>query len=163
VAQTGQLREAGGRTGDNHYGRALEHSDAELALAILMLVGHLGQNLHDALVAGADTELVGNAEVLVVCSLSMKESLRPSDVMALTGLSSGGVTKLIDRLEAGGLILRELGTDPNDRRVTRLVLTPQGERAARGFSNAVIAEVGVLRRQFTELLAATEPLVATKD
>lgn len=43
--------------------------------------------------------------------------------------SSGGFTKLADRLEADALIERR--ADPADRRVTNAVLTPEGERLAK--------------------------------
>ena len=140
-----------------------EGSDVEAALEILMIIGRLGKRLHDALVAGADTDLVGNTEVVVVCSLSMRGSLRPTDIQTLTGLSSGGVTKLVDRLEAGGLVVRALGTYPDDRRATRLLLTPHGSQVARDFARAMLSETDAIRRGFTELLAATEPIGAAED
>ena len=43
--------------------------------------------------------------------------------------SSGGFTKLADRLEADGLIERR--DDPTDRRVRNAALTPEGERLAK--------------------------------
>ena len=140
-----------------------ERSDVETALEVLMIMGRLGKRFHDALVAGADTDLVGNTEVIVVCSLSLHGSLRPSDILTLTGLSSGGVTKLIDRLEADGLVVRALGTYPDDRRATRLVLSPRGSQVARDFARAVLSEMEAIRSGFAELIAATEPIAAAED
>ena len=140
-----------------------ERSDVEAALEILMIIGRLGKRLHEALVAGADTDLVGNTEVVVVCSLSLRGSLRPTDIQTLTGLSSGGVTKLIDRLEADGLVVRALGTYPDDRRATRLELSPRGSQVARDFARAVLTEIDAIRSGFTELIAATEPIGAAED
>ncbi|MEX1295027.1 MAG: hypothetical protein AB1Z67_02540 [Candidatus Limnocylindrales bacterium] len=138
-------------------------SDLELALGVLIVLGRVGKTLHEALVERGETALVGNTEVLVVSSLLLRGSLRPADVMDLTGLSSGGVTKLLDRLEADDIIARELGAVRSDRRATRLVLTPRGERVARGFSDAVRDEIGAIRSAFAELVAAAELLAAARD
>ena len=55
---------------------------------------------------------------------------RPSiDLMRqVLGLTSSGTVRLIDRLERDGLVARESG---DDGRVTTIVLTPAGRRAAR--------------------------------
>jgi DNA-binding MarR family transcriptional regulator len=50
--------------------------------------------------------------------------LTPTQLMDATMLSSGGVTKRLDRLEEAGLIAR--ARDPEDRRGTRVALTPEG-------------------------------------
>jgi DNA-binding MarR family transcriptional regulator len=54
--------------------------------------------------------------------------LHPSDLMATTMLSSGGMTKRIDRLVDAGLVQRR--PDPGDRRATLVRLTPRGKRTA---------------------------------
>lgn len=51
--------------------------------------------------------------------------LRPTQLMRATMLSSGGMTKRLDRLADAGLIQR--GPDPNDRRGTLIRLTPRGK------------------------------------
>ena len=150
-------------SGTGTPGQKDERPDVEVALDVLMIMGRLGQRLGDALADAADTDLVMNTEILVVCSLSLRGSLRPTDILTMTGLSSGGVTKLIDRLEAGGLVVRELGTYPDDRRATRLLLTPHGSQVARDFARAVLSEIEAIRSEFTELLAATEPIGAAED
>lgn len=137
-------------------------SELEHALQFVILMGRAGSMLHDALSAGGATELVGNTEVIVVCSLLLRGPLRPSDVSAMSGLSSGGTTKLIDRLERGGLIVRKLGAVPEDRRVTQLMLTPRGVQVALGFSKAVRDESDAIRNAFAELLAAAEALASTE-
>jgi DNA-binding MarR family transcriptional regulator len=49
----------------------------------------------------------------------------PTDLMDSMMLSSGGVTKRLDRLVEAGLV--ERGPDPNDRRGTLVRLTPRGK------------------------------------
>jgi DNA-binding MarR family transcriptional regulator len=53
--------------------------------------------------------------------------LNPSQLMAATMLSSGGMTKRLDRLAEAGLIERR--PDPSDRRGTLVRLTAQGRAA----------------------------------
>ena len=53
--------------------------------------------------------------------------LNPTDLMAATMLTSGGVTKRLDRLAEAGLIERR--ADPSDRRGTLVRLTPAGRQA----------------------------------
>lgn len=50
--------------------------------------------------------------------------LNPTELMRTTLLSSGGMTKRIDRLEDAGLVERR--ADPRDRRGTLIGLTPRG-------------------------------------
>jgi DNA-binding MarR family transcriptional regulator len=50
--------------------------------------------------------------------------LRPTDLMAATMVSSGGITKRLDRLAAAGLVERR--SDPDDRRGTLIRLTRRG-------------------------------------
>jgi DNA-binding MarR family transcriptional regulator len=50
--------------------------------------------------------------------------LRPTEFSGALMLTSSGTTKRLDRLEQAGLIARE--PDPDDRRGTRITLTPAG-------------------------------------
>jgi DNA-binding MarR family transcriptional regulator len=54
-------------------------------------------------------------------------ALNPTDLMAATMLSSGGITKRLDRLAEAGLIERR--PDPADRRGTLVRLTRKGRSA----------------------------------
>jgi DNA-binding MarR family transcriptional regulator len=51
---------------------------------------------------------------------------------------ASNVTDIVDRLEERGLVTRTI--DPNDRRVRRLVLTPEGEAIRRKLFERAIAE-----------------------
>lgn len=121
---------------------------------MLLALGRVGRAVHDALTAHGDAEFVGDAEVLVITSLDTQGPLRPSDIAQLTGMTSGGVTKLLDRLEKQELIVREFGVIPDDRRGTRLILTAQGEAMADAIARALLSEIVALRQALDQLQAA---------
>jgi DNA-binding MarR family transcriptional regulator len=83
------------------------------------------------------TDLVGNVPSLILCQLLLQGPRRPRDLMETTHLSSGGLTKQLDHLEAEGLITREFGTLRDDRRASVVSLTPDGRRAAQRIGEAV--------------------------
>ncbi|MFF3762417.1 MarR family winged helix-turn-helix transcriptional regulator [Streptomyces sp. NPDC002185] len=61
---------------------------------------------------------------LMRLSRSPGRRLRMSDLAAQLLLSTSGVTRLVDRLQRGGLVHRE--ASPEDRRSTYAALTPEG-------------------------------------
>ncbi len=71
---------------------------------------------------------------------------------------ASNVTGIADKLERRGLAVRE--PDPDDRRVKRLALTPEGERVREAFSARLYEDVPIVtalsaaeRRTFHDLLA----------
>ncbi len=69
--------------------------------------------------------------LLTLCQIDLLEGCRPGTLVDSLGLSSGGVSKLLDRLEAHGWITREYGVVGSDRRAVVLRTTPAGERRLR--------------------------------
>ncbi|MET9607327.1 MarR family transcriptional regulator [Streptomyces sp. NPDC006512] len=65
--------------------------------------------------------------------------LRMSDLATQSLLSTSGVTRVVDRLERGGLVRRE--ASPDDRRSTYAVLTPEGEGRLRGVLSDHLEEI----------------------
>jgi DNA-binding MarR family transcriptional regulator len=65
-------------------------------------------------------------EVLLRIGRSPGGRLTMSDLAAQLGLTSGGTTRLVDRVVAAGLVERE--ACPSDRRVQWVVLSETGER-----------------------------------
>jgi DNA-binding MarR family transcriptional regulator len=63
-------------------------------------------------------------QVLMRLSRSPERRLRMSDLATQADLSASGLTRVVDRLEAVGLVRRD--ACPTDRRVTFAVLTDQG-------------------------------------
>jgi MarR family transcriptional repressor of emrRAB len=96
------------------------HSSARTA----NLLGALGIVLADALAdAGGDTEA---AALVALSGPSAGASIEA--LSGVVGLSHSGTVRLVDRLEADGLVERRRGAD---QRSAALVLTPSGRRAAR--------------------------------
>jgi DNA-binding MarR family transcriptional regulator len=132
-------------------------SDRQRAEEILVILGRLGRAMHDAIATRVDTDLVGNADVFVICSLDLRGPLRPSDIVDGMGMTSGGVTKLIDRLEQRGYIRREYGAFASDRRATRLVLTEEGAQLARDYADVVLAEMDTVADAIRSLRDLSDP------
>jgi DNA-binding MarR family transcriptional regulator len=68
-------------------------------------------------------------ESLHFISRAPGDGLRVGDLASALRVTVGGTSKLVDRVEAAGLIAR--GPDPDDRRAARLTLTRKGERKLR--------------------------------
>lgn len=77
-------------------------------------LGKVHAEMHRLLASVAD-QGISAAELLVLHQLVHVEGVTAGQVMAATGLTSGGVTGLIDRLEARGLVVRR--RSKQDRRV----------------------------------------------
>ena len=63
-------------------------------------------------------------EVLMRLARSPQKRLRMSDLAGQTSLSTSGVTRVVDRMDRGGLIRRE--ACPSDRRSSYAVITQAG-------------------------------------
>lgn len=69
-------------------------------------------------------------------------SLRVGDLAHAVGITVGATSKLVDRVEAAGLIRRE--PDADDRRASRVVLTDAGRQALAAASVTYTAELAAL-------------------
>jgi DNA-binding MarR family transcriptional regulator len=77
--------------------------------------------------------------------------LRMQELEELALFTRGGLTRLVDRIEAGGLIQRE--PVPGDRRGVRVVLTAEGRERHRA---AFARHREVIERAFGQRLTPTE-------
>jgi DNA-binding MarR family transcriptional regulator len=102
--------------------------------------------------------------------MSQSEPCTPGRLAELTGLSTGAITGVIDRLERAGFLERE--HDPQDRRRVLLRLTqtrapemhalfaPLGKRMRAICEDFTIAELAVVLRFMREVNAVTEDIAA---
>jgi DNA-binding MarR family transcriptional regulator len=84
---------------------------------------------------------VSEFDVLITLDNSPDRRLRMTDLARATMLSSGGMTRLVGRLEHRGLVRRD--PDPEDARAFRASLTEAGQASlaqARRTHDAVIAD-----------------------
>ena len=124
---------------------------------ILVLLGAFGYQTHAALVEQfGDLEVVGNAQVLAICELALRGSLRPRDIQAAAGMTSGGTTKLLDHLETLGLIERAYGRTPGDRRGVAISLTSDGRDVASRMAAAIESRIDLVRSLSNELSKLVE-------
>lgn len=63
-------------------------------------------------------------DTLIRLGRSPRQALRMTDLAAQTGLSTSGVTRVVDRLERDGLVVRQACA--TDRRASYATLTPAG-------------------------------------
>lgn len=95
-------------------------------------------------------------EFAVLQRLDTTQGQRLTDIGTELLCVKSTITRLVDRLEADGLVLRT--PDPDDRRAQRLLLTPRGvavrDEAALHHSAAVERRLGVLDRAEQQQLSA---------
>jgi DNA-binding MarR family transcriptional regulator len=99
--------------GDEHLRQLLSRKDLASARQRIALGRRLG---------------LAENEVLALAHLARNGELTPSSLGRLLGLSSGGATTLVQRLERGGHV--ERAENPRDGRSNLLRLTPETVRAA---------------------------------
>ncbi len=81
-------------------------------------------------------------------------ALRMQELQERSLFTRSGMTRLVDRIEAAGLVRRE--RVPGDRRGVRVVLTPEGRRR---HTDAFIGHLEVIEREFGRRLTAAQQKV----
>jgi DNA-binding MarR family transcriptional regulator len=133
-------------------GAAARRRAAQRALLTLTAFGEAAS---ERIRLAMDGSLSANAPVAVLLHLDLHGPTRPTELRTLLGFSSGGVSRLLERLEDEGLVIRSLGAVAGDRRAVVVRLTPAGTRAARAVSDAAAS---VLLEQ-PDLAAALQELI----
>jgi DNA-binding MarR family transcriptional regulator len=109
---------------------------------LLLKLAEFGQFVSAALVrAAGDGETVDNLPIMVLALLDLEGPQRPGDLQERTGLSSGGVTKAVDRLVRRGLVSRDYGAIPDDHRGVLISLTDAGRRHVQAMTRALAKEL----------------------
>ncbi len=117
----------------------------EAAMRYQLAMARLGHQLLTIFRGEADGELVDNLSSIVVAQLYLHGPMRPGQLRRATGMTTGGTTKLLDRVEQAGLITRVLGPVGGDRRAVSIVLTSRGRRFAALLADGVVSHMAVLR------------------
>jgi MarR family 2-MHQ and catechol resistance regulon transcriptional repressor len=78
-------------------------------------------------------------DVLIRLARSPEQRLRMSDLATQTGLSTSGITRIVDRLERNGFAARQ--SHPADRRALLAVLTDHGRSRLTELMPPLLAEI----------------------
>lgn len=133
-----------------------ELTNAAVERLLLLMAGY-GRAATGAITDVApDTELVNNVSVVVLCALDLGGPRRPGALQEVTGLSSGGVSKLLDRMEAAGVVKRTHGGVPGDNRGVMVSITRRGRAVAARFAAAMAVRLPDGRTLVKELSSALE-------
>jgi DNA-binding MarR family transcriptional regulator len=95
--------------------------------------------------------MVSEFDVLITLYNAPDGRLRMTDLANATMLSSGGLTRLVGRLEARGLVRRDV--DPEDRRAFHASLTESGREK---LAQARKPHDAVIQRELGDRLTARE-------
>jgi DNA-binding MarR family transcriptional regulator len=129
----------------------------DLASRMRAVIGRLGRGLRQTR-AGTD---LSPSQYAVLATVSNRERVRLADLAAIEGLNPTLLSRLVGRLEEIGLVARE--QDTADRRVTHVVLTPQGRElhaSIRSERNDVLSlALEGLRKDELDALANAMPVL----
>jgi MarR family transcriptional regulator for hemolysin len=109
----------------------------------LFLIYDVAQSMRRHADKRARTHGMTRAQWAVLARLEREPDITQSRLAALTDVEPITIGRLVDRLEANGLIERR--PDPNDRRIWRLKLTSK--------SAAVLRQIATFRRELHEDMA----------
>ena len=133
-----------------------ELSNTAVERLLLLLAGY-GQVATSAMAEVApDPELVTSVSLVVLCTLDLEGPRRPGELQEVTGLSSGGVSKLLDRMEQAGVVKRTYGGVPGDNRGVLVSITRRGRSLASRFCGAVAARLPDARALVKEITASLD-------
>lgn len=133
----------------------LTNAAVERLLLLMADYGRAASNAADEVVP--DRELASDVSMLVLCSLDLDGPRRPGPLQDVTGLSSGGVSKLLDRMEQAGVIKRTYGGIPGDNRGVLVSITRRGKSLTARFATAVAKNLPETQALVKEVAAAIEP------
>lgn len=105
----------------------LHRTEAGDALFLLLRADRLASDAIDEKLREAADLSLPHWEVLVVLGRPPDRRMRMADITKRMLISKSNTTKLVDKLERAGLVLRE--DSPSDRRVVYASLTPKGVKA----------------------------------
>jgi DNA-binding MarR family transcriptional regulator len=98
-----------------------------------------------------DGDVIDDMPVTLLFSLDTEGPMRPTGIQQVTGLSSGGVTKLVERLEQRGLVVRKTGAIDGDRRGVLVELPRRGRNTVRSMADAMAGALQDARPEAEEL------------
>lgn len=137
----------------------VKDSVAATQLATIALA-QLGMEIGAAIKQSVGREYDSNAIVITLFLLNVRGPMRPVELAEELGFTSGGVSKLLGRLEKLGAVQRS-GHDGRDMRAITVRLTPAGRRVSRQIAHAVRGAVDRLPETVETLARTSRPTSST--
>ena len=135
----------------------MSDSQEQATARLLLLLASFGHTVSSAMAkATGEPDLVGNTPILIMSSIELAGPKRPSELTEVTGLSSGGLSKVLDRMEALGAISRKRGVVPGDGRAVLVSLTERGHRLIRSMRKELTARLPESRALVAEIARVIE-------
>jgi DNA-binding MarR family transcriptional regulator len=128
-----------------------------VAARLLLLLAEFGDEVGRAMESGGGhPDLIANTPILVLASIDLHGPQRPSALQAVTGMSSGGLSKLLDRMEEMGVVRRHPGGVSGDRRGVLVELTGQGREQLRVLAAALAERLPHTRALVSEIASVLD-------
>jgi DNA-binding MarR family transcriptional regulator len=125
---------------------------------LLLLLAEFGSTISRAMAAVVpEPELVGNGPLLVMGHIGLHGPQRPHDLAEATRMTSGGLSKLLDRMEGLGVVRRERGSVEDDRRAVVVQLTDHGHELMLAMTGELAARLPETEAIVREILKLVEP------
>lgn len=123
---------------------------AELSAALLVAGRSLGNSSSMLLTACADRLGLHTTDwgCVLLLNEAQPQALTAGQLAELTGLTTGAVTGVLDRLEASGFVTRE--RDPRDRRRVIVRLVPEAMARIQPLFDGLIADMSALHRDYAD-------------
>jgi DNA-binding MarR family transcriptional regulator len=138
---------------------------AELSDAVLVAGRSLGNSSSMLVAACADRLGLHSTDwgCVLLLNEALPEPLTAGQLAELTGLTTGAVTGVLDRLEGAGFVSRE--RDPGDRRRVVVRLVPGSMARIGPIIEGLIADMRALHRDYSdeELAAFAELLTRSSE
>jgi DNA-binding MarR family transcriptional regulator len=135
----------------NNRGSAMDHYTAKN----FMLTDSVGFSLSRArnlIAAEMDAALkdldITSQQMGILMSMQRRLAATPFELSKLLGIDTGLMTRMLDKLEAKGLL--ERSRDEDDRRVVNLTLTEKGEEVAARIPEIAPCVLNARLRKFTK-------------
>jgi DNA-binding MarR family transcriptional regulator len=121
---------------------------------VIVRMMRMGTAMSGDVVEVLDPSLARNSVAATLLRLLIDDDLRPVQLIETTGLSRGGMTKVIDQLEESGLVERFGDPDDEDGRSVHIRLTDAGRRTASDLSDIMGAHVRQFLAEANDILGA---------
>lgn len=101
-------------------------------------------------------ELVDNAPLFVLSCIEVEGPQRPRELAAAMGMTTGGLSKLLDRMEELGVVIRQRGLVDGDRRAVIVSNTELGSETLQRVTKQIEDRLPETRHLVQEITALLE-------